>query len=47
MSNESEYEQVEQMVAFNKRKLVYDRYFGVQTNKRIGTVAGVGGDYTA
>ncbi|RAR45352.1 HEAT repeat domain-containing protein [Paenibacillus sp. MDMC362] len=47
MSNEGEHEQVEQMVAFNKRKLVYDRYFGVQTNKRISTVAGVGGDYTA
>ncbi|KZS47925.1 hypothetical protein AWU65_19375 [Paenibacillus glucanolyticus] len=47
MAKEGEHEQVEQMVAYNKRKLVYDRYFGVQPNKRIGTVAGVGGDYTA
>lgn len=47
MSKEGEYEQVEQMVAFNKRKLVYERYFGLHTTKRIGTVAGVGGDYTA
>ncbi|MPY16089.1 HEAT repeat domain-containing protein [Paenibacillus glucanolyticus] len=47
MAKEGEHEQVEQMVAYNKRKLVYDRYFGVQPSKRIGTVAGVGGDYTA
>ncbi|MFF3926416.1 HEAT repeat domain-containing protein [Paenibacillus sp. FSL M8-0142] len=47
MAKEGDHEEVEQMVAFNKKKLVYDRYFGIQPSKRIGTVAGVGGDYTA
>ncbi|WP_459966091.1 HEAT repeat domain-containing protein [Paenibacillus sp. JCM 10914] len=47
MANEGDHEAVEQMVAFNKKKLMYDHYFGIQPSKRIGKVAGVGGDYTA
>ncbi|GIO30666.1 MULTISPECIES: HEAT repeat domain-containing protein [Paenibacillus] len=39
---------IEQMVAYNKKRLIYDRYFGVkQPVKRMTGVAAVGGDYTA
>ncbi|MFC7681860.1 HEAT repeat domain-containing protein [Paenibacillus sp. GCM10028914] len=47
MANESEHEAVEQMVAFNKKKLLYENYFGIQSKKRTVQVARVGGDYTA
>ncbi|MUG64832.1 HEAT repeat domain-containing protein [Paenibacillus campinasensis] len=48
MAKEGNHEEVEQMVDFNKKKLLYDRYFGgAKPSKRIGKMAGVGGDYTA
>lgn len=47
MAKESSPEAVEQMVAFNKKKLLYESYFGIQPNKRSVRMAGVGGDYTA
>lgn len=48
MAKEGSHEEVEQIVDFNKKKLLYDRYFGgTQPSKRIGKIAGVGGDYTA
>ncbi|UNK20326.1 HEAT repeat domain-containing protein [Paenibacillus sp. N3/727] len=47
MAKESDHEAVDQMVAFNKKKLLYESYFGVQPNKRTVQVARVGGDYTA
>lgn len=48
MEKEREHSAIEQMVAYNKKRLLYDRYFGVkQPAKRVGGVAAVGGDYSA
>ncbi|AWB45148.1 hypothetical protein DCC85_13545 [Paenibacillus sp. CAA11] len=40
-------EEVEHIVAFNKKKLLYERYFGVEEIKAVPKVTAVGGDYTA
>ncbi|RCX23086.1 HEAT repeat protein [Fontibacillus phaseoli] len=47
MLEESEHQKLDQMVAYNKKKLLYERYFGVSESKPVRQVAAVGGDYTA
>ncbi|MWV45113.1 HEAT repeat domain-containing protein [Paenibacillus sp. HJL G12] len=49
MELEQEHSAIEQMVAYNKKRLIHDRYFGVKRKpvKRMTGVAAVGGDYTA
>lgn len=48
MEAEQKHGAIEQMVAYNKKRLIHDRYFGVkQPVKRVTGVAAVGGDYTA
>ena len=48
MAKESSPEAVDQIVAFNKKKLLYESYFGkAEKPKRAVQIAGVGGDYTA
>lgn len=47
MAKDSGHDAVDQMVAFNKKKLLYESYFGIQPSKRTVQVARVGGDYTA
>lgn len=47
MLEEGEHQKLDQMVAYNKKKLLYERYFGVSENKPVRQVAAVGGDYTA
>ncbi len=49
MEMEREHSAIEQMVAYNKKRLIHDRYFGVkkQPVARVTGVAAVGGDYTA
>lgn len=47
MLEEGEHQKLDQMVAYNKKKLLYERYFGVSESKPVRQVAAVGGDYTA
>ncbi|MBP1999378.1 HEAT repeat protein [Paenibacillus shirakamiensis] len=48
MSEGSDHRALDQMVTFNKKRLIYDRYFGViETSKPVRKVAAVGGDYSA
>ncbi|MDR0271152.1 HEAT repeat domain-containing protein [Paenibacillus sp.] len=48
MEIEQKHSAIEQMVAYNKKRLIHDRYFGVkQAVKRLTGVATVGGDYSA
>ncbi|GIO83723.1 hypothetical protein J25TS5_06550 [Paenibacillus faecis] len=47
MAQEGEHQKLDQMVAYNKKKLLYERYFGVAEAKPVRQVAAVGGDYTA
>lgn len=48
MEMEQKHSAIEQMVAYNKKRLIHDRYFGVkQPVKRMTGVAAVGGDYSA
>lgn len=47
MQQNNEHEKLDQMVAYNKKKLLYERYFGVAEKRPIRQVAAVGGDYTA
>ncbi|MCJ8011251.1 HEAT repeat domain-containing protein [Paenibacillus sp. KQZ6P-2] len=49
MEKKQEHSAIEQMVAYNKKRLIHDRYFGVkqQPIKRMPGIAAVGGDYTA
>ncbi|MEC0243520.1 HEAT repeat domain-containing protein [Paenibacillus dokdonensis] len=48
MEKVEEHSAIEQMVAYNKKRLIHDRYFGVkQPVRRVTGVAAVGGDYTA
>lgn len=42
-----DHQKLDQMVAYNKKKLLYERYFGVSENTKVRQVAAVGGDYTA
>lgn len=47
MNSEGGHDEVEKMVDFNKKKLLYEMYFGIRPKQRSVQVAGVGGDYTA
>ncbi|MEF2964525.1 HEAT repeat domain-containing protein [Paenibacillus sp. M1] len=48
MLEESEHQKLDQMIAYNKKKLLYERYFGSSgESKPVRQVAAVGGDYTA
>ena len=48
MNEESQHKGMDQMVAYNKKRLLYDRYFGITPDKkRVTKIAAVGGDYTA
>ncbi|MNO16889.1 HEAT repeat protein [compost metagenome] len=47
MLQDGEHQKLDQMVAYNKKKLLYERYFGVSESTKIRQVAAVGGDYTA
>lgn len=47
MLEQGEHQKLDQMVAYNKKKLLYERYFGVTETKPVRQVAAVGGDYTA
>ncbi|NMO94583.1 HEAT repeat domain-containing protein [Paenibacillus lemnae] len=47
MAKEKEHEAVEQIVSFNKKKLIYESYFGMTPKKVAVQIAGVGGDYSA
>lgn len=47
MLQESEHHKLDQMVAYNKKKLLYERYFGIDEKRTVRQVAAVGGDYTA
>ncbi|GIP20300.1 MULTISPECIES: HEAT repeat domain-containing protein [Paenibacillus] len=47
MSEGADHHAVDQMVSFNKKRLLYDRYFGVTERKPVRKVAAVGGDYSA
>ncbi|MNO03062.1 hypothetical protein D3C81_2236630 [compost metagenome] len=47
MLEEGEHQKLDQMVAYNKKKLLYERYFGVSESTKVRQVAAVGGDYTA
>ncbi len=47
MLEEAEHQKLDQMIAHNKKKLLYERYFGVSESKPVRQVAAVGGDYTA
>ncbi|WP_054955547.1 HEAT repeat domain-containing protein [Paenibacillus dakarensis] len=47
MGKDNNHDAVDQMIAFNKKKLLYESYFGVQPKKRNVQIARVGGDYTA
>lgn len=47
MAKENNHEALDQMIAFNKNKLMYESYFGMEPNKRTVQMARVGGDSTA
>ncbi|WP_433946291.1 HEAT repeat domain-containing protein [Paenibacillus sp. SN-8-1] len=47
MTEGTDHHAVDQMVSFNKKRLLYDRYFGVAERKPVRQVAAVGGDYSA
>ncbi|WP_106768141.1 HEAT repeat domain-containing protein [Paenibacillus faecalis] len=50
MAQEREHKALDQMLAFNKKKLLYESYFGIESiepNKRPVQIASTGGDYTA
>lgn len=47
MLQDNEHQKLDQMVAYNKKKLLYERYFGVAEQRPVRQVAAVGGDYTA
>src|SRR5690606_4989585 len=47
MLQDNEHQKLDQMVAYNKKKLLYARYFGVAERRPVRQVAAVGGDYTA
>ncbi|MBO2945165.1 HEAT repeat domain-containing protein [Paenibacillus sp. F411] len=47
MGSERSTQAVDQIVAFNKIKLVYESYFGISSKKAAVQMAGVGGDYSA
>lgn len=47
MLQDGEHQKLDQMVAYNKKKLLYERNFGVSENTKVRQVAAVGGDYSA
>ncbi|WP_055107627.1 HEAT repeat domain-containing protein [Paenibacillus ihumii] len=47
MLQDQEHHKIDQMVAYNKKKLLYERYFGTTERRPVRQIAAVGGDYTA